>query len=111
MRPVRAGWSAAGLLVLTWALPGASMAQGNPWRVGGDALLTTRYVWRGVERTNGLVLQPDAYLAIGLGGQGWITAGGWGNETGTSTPPAAQFDSPLSLWITVWQRQLVHGTA
>jgi hypothetical protein len=32
-------------------------------------------------------------------------------ETGTSTPPAAQFDSPLSLWIAVWQRQLVYGTA
>jgi hypothetical protein len=32
-------------------------------------------------------------------------------ETGTSTPPASQFDSPLSLWITVWPRQLVYGTA
>ncbi|HVD32321.1 MAG TPA: hypothetical protein VNC19_02000 [Gemmatimonadales bacterium] len=32
-------------------------------------------------------------------------------ETGMSTPPVARFDSPLSLWITIWQRQLVYGTA
>jgi hypothetical protein len=32
-------------------------------------------------------------------------------ETGMSTPPGARFDSPLSLWIAIWQRQLVAGAA
>jgi hypothetical protein len=32
-------------------------------------------------------------------------------EPGMSTPPLERFDSPLSLWITIWQRQLVYGTA
>jgi len=29
-------------------------------------------------------------------------------ETGMSTPPAARFDSPLSLWIAIGQQQLVN---
>jgi hypothetical protein len=49
------------------------------FHAGADALLATRYVWRGVERTNGIVLQPDVYLAYGLKGAGWITLGVWGN--------------------------------
>jgi hypothetical protein len=32
-------------------------------------------------------------------------------ETGMSAPRGAQFDSPLSLWIAIWQRQLVNGAA
>jgi hypothetical protein len=48
-------------------------------RAGADALLASRYVWRGVERTNGFVLQPDAYLALDLKGAAWVTGGVWGN--------------------------------
>ena len=30
-------------------------------------------------------------------------------EFGIGTAGAAQFESPLSLWIAIWQRQLVYG--
>lgn len=90
------------------------MAQGSRWRVGGDALLATRYVWRGVERTNGLVLQPDAYLAVALGGQGWITAGGWGNLQLERSGPTDLSDradgkrgfGELDAWLQVTRRTL-----
>jgi hypothetical protein len=61
-------------MTLSMARPGAAQ-----FHVGADGLLATRYVWRGVERTNGFVLQPDAYLAYSLKGAGWITGGVWGN--------------------------------
>jgi hypothetical protein len=32
-------------------------------------------------------------------------------ESGSGTGGAARFDSPLSLWIAIWQRQLVYGQA
>ena len=32
-------------------------------------------------------------------------------EFGIGTAGAAQFESPLSLWIAIWQRQLVYGQA
>jgi hypothetical protein len=67
---------AACFLTAGLVLPRAAAAQ---LRVGGDALLATRYVWRGVERTNGLVLQPDAYVAVDLRGKGWVTGGAWAN--------------------------------
>ena len=31
--------------------------------------------------------------------------------TQPETPMTARFDSPLSLWITIWQRQLVNAQA
>ena len=62
------------MAALTFAGPAAAQL-----RPGADALLATRYLWRGVERTNGLVLQPDLYLAYGLPEVGWITGGIWGN--------------------------------
>ena len=32
-------------------------------------------------------------------------------ENGSNTSGGgARFDSPLSLWITIWQRQLVYGS-
>jgi hypothetical protein len=30
---------------------------------------------------------------------------------GIGTATGAQFDSPLSLWIAIWQRQIVYGMA
>jgi hypothetical protein len=32
-------------------------------------------------------------------------------ESGSGTAGGARFDSPLSLWIAIWQRQLVYGPA
>jgi hypothetical protein len=32
-------------------------------------------------------------------------------ESGSATVGGARFDSPLSLWIAIWQRQLVNGSA
>ena len=32
------------------------------------------------------------------------------SESGTTTVGRARFESPLSLWIGVWQRQLVYLT-
>ena len=32
-------------------------------------------------------------------------------ESGSDTAGGARFDSPLSLWIAIWQRQLVYGPA
>ena len=29
----------------------------------------------------------------------------------TDGPPTPRFDSPLQVWITYWQRQLVYGHA
>jgi hypothetical protein len=69
-------------------------------RTGADALLATRYLWRGVERTNGWVLQPDAYVAYGLHGDGWITAGVWGNvelEHGSTTDLSDRTDRKPGL--------------
>jgi hypothetical protein len=31
------------------------------------------------------------------------------NLTVTTLPSQPRFDSPLALWITLWQRQLVYG--
>jgi hypothetical protein len=31
-------------------------------------------------------------------------------EGGSNTASGARFDSPLSLWIAIWQRQLVNGS-
>lgn len=67
------GWC---LLALLLGTPGPAAAQ---FRAGADALVASSYVFRGVTRTNGYVLQPDAYVAYGLGGAGWLTAGVWGN--------------------------------
>ena len=87
-----------GVAVMAAALARPAMAQ---FRVGADGLLATRYVWRGVERTNGFVLQPDAYLAYSLKGAGWITGGVWGNvESSTGPAPISRIDpigSPVSV--------------
>jgi hypothetical protein len=32
-------------------------------------------------------------------------------EPATSSPRLPRFDSPLSRWIEIWQRQLVNGEA
>ncbi len=66
------------LLVLSpLLLPSAGLAQTDV-TVGGDAFLGTDYVWRGIERRNGWVLQPYAYVSLGFGAT-LVTAGWWTN--------------------------------
>jgi len=71
--PQPIGW---GLLALALGAPGPAAAQLRP---GADALLASSYVFRGVTRTNGYVLQPDTYVAYWQKDVGWLTAGVWGN--------------------------------
>jgi hypothetical protein len=67
-----------GWCLLALALGAASPAAAQ-LRPGADALLASSYVFRGVTRTNGYVLQPDAYVGYWLKKVGWLTAGVWGN--------------------------------
>jgi hypothetical protein len=46
--------------------------------VGADLTLTSPFVWRGLTRANGWVLQPEAYVAVGAVG-GFVAAGQWWN--------------------------------
>src|SRR6266576_4176026 len=78
------------LAALTLVRPAAAQL-----RPGADALLATRYLWRGVERTNGFVLQPDLYVAYGRPEVGWITAGIWGNVELESPAAADLSDRPV----------------
>ena len=45
-------------------------------RPGLDLTVANRYVWRGLMRKNGVVAQPDVYLAVPLS-TGWLAAGTW----------------------------------
>jgi hypothetical protein len=54
--------------------------------VGADVTVATRSVWRGLTRARGPVLQPSAYMALGLG-TGFLTAGVWSDyEFGNTRP-------------------------
>jgi hypothetical protein len=54
--------------------------------VGASVSLAAPYVWRGVTRSNGWNVQPEAWLALGLAG-GFLTTGAWGNlERGAGSP-------------------------
>jgi hypothetical protein len=70
-----------GLLLLTvlvsasaWAGPASAQVY-----TGIDATLASRYVWRGVTRVNHWVVQPEAYLGLGVAG-GFLSAGVWANN-------------------------------
>ncbi len=60
-------------LVSVWATPLAAQ-----FRVGGDAVLANRYVWRGVTRSLGWVLQPGLHLGTGTP-LGEFSGGVWAN--------------------------------
>ena len=54
--------------------------------VGASVSLATPYVWRGLTRSNGWNVQPEAFLAVGIS-HGILTAGGWANlEAGADSP-------------------------
>ncbi|MCI0435212.1 MAG: hypothetical protein L0271_16465 [Gemmatimonadetes bacterium] len=53
--------------------------------VGADATLATRYVWRGFLRTDGVVVQPQAWVGLGRGSH-ILSFGAWS----TYAPGAAE---------------------
>jgi hypothetical protein len=71
------------VVVLTFAAvapaltPPTASAQIHPI-FGGDAAFRSRYVWRGLTRANGWVMQPDVYLSVQRNGI-FLNAGWWGN--------------------------------
>ena len=77
-------WSLAPLLVLTLS-PAAASGQSRIV-FGGDAVVRSSYVWRGVTRVSGWVLQPDAFLSASFPRLS-ITAGWWGTVEISSPAP------------------------
>jgi hypothetical protein len=80
MRParVRLLWLASFSLLASPATAQVSVAT--------SLSLATPYVFRGVTRANAASLQPEAFLALGIG-HGFLTAGGWANfELGEPSP-------------------------
>lgn len=51
--------------------------------VGADVAFSTKYVWRGITRTDDAAIQPDIYVAASPG-NGFLTAGWWANLGGAS---------------------------
>jgi hypothetical protein len=51
--------------------------------VGADVAFSTKYVWRGITRTDDAAIQPDIYVAVSPG-NGLLTAGWWANLGGAS---------------------------
>jgi len=79
---VKCGPAAAMALGLT-IFPAIGIAQVS---VGASVSLATPYVWRGLTRSNGWNVQPEAFLAVGIS-HGILTAGGWANlEAGADSP-------------------------
>jgi hypothetical protein len=68
------------LALISSVLPGSPLTSPSvgqtPLTVGADISLRTDYIWRGVIRRNGWVLQPSAFVSLGAG-QTQITAGWW----------------------------------
>ena len=54
--------------------------------LGLDATLSSPYVWRGVTRANGWVVQPEAFVSLKAGG-GFLSGGAWASyELGNAGP-------------------------
>src|SRR6184192_3736153 len=54
--------------------------------LGLDATLSSPYVWRGVTRANGWVVQPEAFVGLKAGG-GFLSGGVWASyELGNAGP-------------------------
>src|SRR5437764_13051348 len=54
--------------------------------LGLDATLSSPYVWRGVTRANGWVVQPEAFVSLKAGG-GFLSGGAWASyELGAAGP-------------------------
>ena len=47
--------------------------------LGLDAALTSPYVWRGVTRANGWVVQPECFMSV-RAGDGFLSGGAWASD-------------------------------
>ena len=83
----RLGLAAAGVWILA-ALPGPLWGQARP-AVAVDVAVDSRYVWRGITRRDGWVLQPDA-LAGAQWAWGSVSAGAWADIELSRAEPASE---------------------
>ena len=73
----------AAALLPALGLPSPASAQVY---LGLDATLSSPYVWRGVTRANGWVVQPEGFLGLKAGG-GFLSGGAWASyELGSAGP-------------------------
>ena len=73
----------AGALLPALGLPSSASAQVY---LGLDATLSSPYVWRGVTRANGWVVQPEGFVSLRAGG-GFLSGGAWASyELGSAGP-------------------------
>src|SRR2546423_6365062 len=69
----RSSLFAAAVFLQALGLPSGVYAQAY---LGLDATLSSPYVWRGVTRANGWVVQPEAFVSLKAGG-GFLSGGAW----------------------------------
>src|SRR5256885_13528373 len=73
----------AAALLPALGLPSRACAQVY---LGLDATLSSPYVWRGVTRANGWVVQPEGFISLKAGG-GFLSGGVWASyELGSAGP-------------------------
>ena len=73
----------AAVFLQALGLPSGVYAQAY---LGLDATLSSPYVWRGVTRANGWVVQPEAFVSLKAGG-GFLSGGAWASyELGNAGP-------------------------
>ena len=58
------------------AVLGLPSATGAQVYLGLDATLSSAYVWRGLTRANGWVVQPEGFVSLKAGG-GFLSGGAW----------------------------------
>ena len=73
----------AGALLPALGLPSPASAQVY---LGLDATLSAPYVWRGVTRANGWVVQPEGFVSLRAGG-GFLSGGAWASYELASAGP------------------------
>ena len=78
----------AAALLPAFGLPSPACAQVY---LGLDATLSSPYVWRGVTRANGSVVQPEGFVSLKAGG-GFLSGGVWASYELASAGPNALSD-------------------
>src|SRR5712691_4037331 len=73
----------AAALLPALGLPSPAYAQVY---LGLDATLSSPYVWRGLTRANGWVVQPEAFVSLKAGG-GFLSGGVWASYELASAGP------------------------
>src|SRR5207247_9282167 len=76
----------AAVFLQALGLPSGVYAQAY---LGLDATLSSPYVWRGVTRANGWVVQPEAFVSLKAGG-GFVSGGGGACYELQNAGPSAQ---------------------